>query len=218
MKNYISDLDGFELGVNCLLHLYRLEYREENLQLLHRLCDSYLEWFSVRAVEEALRVLLHSAVWSTVQKEIPESQKEEYGRLLKRLTRQGITLHLLTADRELDKEQSWLEWGSEIGFYRGFCFSEYLFEDAGQFGRWVRENHLEQPAACRFYERKDILPISKNFQKDFEEICYAMLRYSCEWRQERFFAVCVFLEKNRSLLSGEAVKRIGAYIKTVWKK
>lgn len=211
MDMRIENSENLEVAFHCIVRLYKRDYDVKLLGLLHRICDEYLVWFHLRVVLCAVRDLLHDR--GQGEQSVPETQKISFEWLIRRLVRQGITLECNRCDSYYTEEEALRELGRQMGFTPG-VYEEVRFHTFEAFRRWVRENHLDEPAAYRADYNGKSLPVKKRFIKDFGRTCMLMVRYSFEGETYLRYSCYSFVYHNIRLLDENVILGIRDYLES----
>lgn len=93
-KTRIQDPENFGLFFNCLVRRYQWDFDEELLDLMIRVLDHYLLYFSRRTLICAIRDLAdcHRVFYKETRVDVPEEQRERYDFTLKRMVKRFLSI------------------------------------------------------------------------------------------------------------------------------
>ena len=209
-KTKIQDAEDFGLFFNCLTRRYLWDYDEELLDLILRIIDRYLPFFSARTLICSIRDLAEGkdGVFCECHKDKPEDQKERYHLALMQLVKRYLSLELHgSTDKRWNAVQI-RQLASEGYFTEDHRPREqrmFLSKDA--FVQWVYDNHLDDNDGLPLWEG-DLLPIKANFLQDFYSLCRACVQYSYGRTSYMPGACRDFIWKNIALFSDDGVRQI----------
>ena len=90
----VQDAEDFGLFFNCLTRRYLWDYDEELLDLIQRIMDRFLPFFSVRTLICSIRDLAEGkdGVFCMCQKEKPKDQEERYLLALMQMVKRYLSM------------------------------------------------------------------------------------------------------------------------------
>ena len=195
---------------NCLTRRYLWDYDEELLDLILRVIDRYLPYFSVRTLICSIRDLAEGkdGVFCECHKDKPVGQKERYNLVLMRLVKRYLSLELHgSTDRHWNAAQI-RRLASEGYFTEDHRpRDQWMFLSKDAFVQWVYDNHLDENDGIPLWEG-DMLPIRADFLPDFYALCRACVQYSYGRISYMPSACRDFIWDNIALFSDDGVMQI----------
>lgn len=208
----IKEAEDFGLGFNCMSRLYMREYDQNILDDMLLVCEQYLPYFSARTVCCSIRDLLEEGYFYHTEHKIPDEQKARYDKLLKLLTKQGITLELARKDAGAGyrRKQIITQYGYNAYFMR--CYTgKNMFQSEEEFLEWIYDNKLDDKAEVKDREG-DRLPLAESDADLFYRVCFNMIDYSYG-RHTYMPSTCKnFVVKNMSLIDDKTLEKLANYI------
>lgn len=206
----VQDAEDFGLFFNCLTRRYLWDYDEELLDLIQRIMDRFLPFFSVRTLICSIRDLAEGkdGVFCMCQKEKPKDQEERYLLALMQMVKRYLSMKLRGGtDTNLNLLQI-RELASEGYFTEDYRQKEkWMFPSKDAFVKWVYENHLDENDGIPVWEG-DQLPINADFLPEFYALCRACVQYSYGRMSYMPYACRTFIWDNIALFSDEGIKQI----------
>ena len=209
-KTQIQDAEDFGLFFNCLTRRFLWDYDYTLLELIHRILDQYLSYFSKRTLICSIRDFSNGSdsVFCECHKDVPEGQAEEYNGALKRMVKRYLAIELNGSTDKNQKRRKIQELASDGEFTAHYRNErQRMFPSKEAFEEWVYANQLDAGENSPLWEG-NLLPVKKDFLPDFAALCLAAEQYSFG-RLSYMPLVCrEFIWKNSVLLSDEWLERI----------
>lgn len=177
MRYYIKEAEDFGLTFNMVIRMYMRHYDKDILELAVRICDVYICYFSSRTVIVALRDMLESRWLFNYSGDytIPSDQEDMFEHLLRKLTRQIISLDVIKNRREFS-DWDMCQLCRDVTFVRTYDTEKPArFANYDAAIEWMKSNNLKEPSRCYV---KDKIPIKKIFFEDFGRACYWLVTYA----------------------------------------
>ena len=209
-KMKIQDAEDFGLFFNCLTRRYLWNYDEGLLDLILRIIDRYLPYFSTRTLICSIRDLAEGkdGVFCECHKDKPEGQKERYNLALMRLVKRYLSLELRGNTDKYRSVVQIQQLASEGYFTEDHRpKDQWMFLSKDAFVQWVYENHLDENDGLPLWEG-DLLPIRADFLPDFYALCRACVQYSYGRTSYMPGACRDFIWDNIALFSDDGVRQM----------
>ena len=206
----IQDAEDFGLFFNCLTRRYLWDYDEELLDLIQRIMDRYLPYFSARTLICSIRDFAEGkdGVFCMCQQEKPKDQEERYFQALMQMVKRYLSMKLSGSTDTHWNALQIRALASEGYFTEDYRQREkWMFPSKDAFVKWVYENHLDENDGIYLWEG-DQLPITADFLPDFYILCQACVQYSYGRMSYMPYACRTFIWDNIALFSDEGIKRI----------
>ena len=209
-KRKIVNAEDFGVSFNCLTRRYLWDFDGEYLDLILRVMDRYLLYFSQRTLICSIRDFAEGAdnIRHSNHPGLLEDQQERYERVLKNLVQRYLDIKLADCASDLHKQQVIRSLYEEGDFNCRTRHPEpWRFPAFEAFEYWVLDNQLDKGGRIP-WEQTDTLPFEASFREDFLMLCIACLQYSYGRYTYTPEACRDFIRDNFGLITDAGIRKI----------